>query len=139
MEHETKREKREIFAWEVVQGKRQKIWIFSKIQALAHKFRKICDSWINTQIKQNLLHLSQCTNQEEFVMLVLMQRSIIDIHKEYLGFPLESLLNVNSQREYCGKSKSNDNLKKYKMGKKIERDGGQGFHVVQLCESTSTR
>ena len=127
---------REIFTWEVVQGKRQNVQVFSKIYKLAHKFRKICDSWVNAQIEENLLHLSQCTNQREFVMLVLMQRSITDIHKEYLGFPLESLLNVNSQRKYCRKSKSNDNLKKYKIGK--NPNGGQSFYVVWLCESTST-
>ena len=49
MEHETKREKRKIFAWEVVQGERQEVWVFSEVYGLAHKLRRICDACINVE------------------------------------------------------------------------------------------
>jgi hypothetical protein len=54
MERETKREKREIFAWEVAQGERRKVWVFSEVYGLAHKLRRICDTWVSAQIKENL-------------------------------------------------------------------------------------
>ena len=49
MECETKREKREIFVWEVVQGERRKVWVFSEVYGLAHKLRRICDTCINVE------------------------------------------------------------------------------------------
>ena len=47
MECETKREKREIFAWEVAQGEREEIWVFSEVYA--NKSKRICDTCINTE------------------------------------------------------------------------------------------
>jgi hypothetical protein len=49
MERETKREKREIFAWEVAQGERQEIWVFFEIYGLANKSKRICNACINTE------------------------------------------------------------------------------------------
>ncbi len=57
MERETKREKREIFAWEVAQGERRKVWVFFEVYRLTHKLRRICDTnqgEFVTQIKEIL-------------------------------------------------------------------------------------
>ena len=49
MERETNREKREILAWEVAQGERQEVWVFSEVYGLAQKSRRICDACINAE------------------------------------------------------------------------------------------
>ena len=49
MEHETKREKREIFSWEVAQGERQEVCVCSEVSRLVHKSRRICNSCINAE------------------------------------------------------------------------------------------
>ena len=56
MEHETKREKKRDFRWEVVQGERQKVLVFSEVYELAHKFKRICDTYINAE-KYHMLEL----------------------------------------------------------------------------------
>ena len=49
--------KREIFTWELVQGERQQdldiLWGYR----LAHKSKRICDTCISVQIKENLWYL----------------------------------------------------------------------------------
>jgi hypothetical protein len=42
-------DKREVFAWEVAQRERQGDWVFSEIYGLAHKSKRICDACINAE------------------------------------------------------------------------------------------
>ena len=57
MERETKREKIEIFAWEVAQCEMQNFWVFFEVYGLLQKLRRICDTWVSAQVKKNLWRL----------------------------------------------------------------------------------